>query len=153
MELYYNVRADKRRQLAHTIAEHLGEECIYHGTPNFEYTIGEFTLDCVGALSYSENVSTDKVEKLKKYLMGKGFEPSNTKMQVSTDKLIQDYERQNNTAGRSSNSSPSAMDGCCNTCSTCWHEYIHCCDNLEGAGTDGQFECCNYACCLGCMSM
>ncbi len=152
MELYYNVRADQRRQLAHAIADHLGEECVYHGTPNFEYTIGAFTVDRVGAVIFESDVPQEVIEQLQTHLKREGFAVSDTKMQIPTkqqaptEKLVKEYKNQDDMRQNDSNTS---LDGC----STCWNQYISCCSGENCITSDTDKECCLGMTCLGCMSM
>lgn len=50
-----------RKKLAHTIAEHLGVDVAYAGTPSFAYRIGEATLDRDWLLHLPDDTDADAV--------------------------------------------------------------------------------------------
>lgn len=74
MKIHYNVPGKKRKELAQTIAEWLGEECRYKGVPTCAYEVDYFTIDKEGNLLFDDMADSEVVERLLEHLYDAGFE-------------------------------------------------------------------------------
>ena len=74
MELNYNVKGDRRKQLVKALEEILGVKSEYMGVPTFAYRIGKVMVDRDGMVT-SEGTSTDVFQNMAIALSWRGFEP------------------------------------------------------------------------------
>ena len=74
MELNYNVKGDRRKQLVKALEEILGVKSEYMGVPTFADSIGRVMVDRAGTVT-SEGTSTDVFHNLAIALSLRGFVP------------------------------------------------------------------------------
>jgi hypothetical protein len=74
MELNYNVKGDRRKQLVKALEEILGVKSEYMGVPTFAYRIGKVIVDREGTVT-EEGVSTEAFQNVIIALSWRGFEP------------------------------------------------------------------------------
>lgn len=97
MEIRYNVRGEKRKELVNVIGRITGEEVRYLGVPDFNYRIGYFTVSKEGTLSFDDRADSKEIENLIEELDRQGFraEPADEAqnetegftIQIPTDKV------------------------------------------------------------------
>jgi hypothetical protein len=75
MELNYNVKGDRRKQLVKALEEILGVKSEYMGVPTFAYRIGKVMVDKAGTVT-SEGASTDVFQNVAMALSLRGFVPA-----------------------------------------------------------------------------
>lgn len=74
MELNYNVKGDRRKQLVRALEEILGVKSEYMGVPTFAYRIGRVMVDREGTVT-EDDVSTEAFQNVIIALSWCGFEP------------------------------------------------------------------------------
>lgn len=74
MELNYNVKGDKRKELVKALEEILGVKSEYMGVPTFAYRIGRVMVDRAGTV-IEEGSSTEAFQNVAIALGWRGFEP------------------------------------------------------------------------------
>ena len=74
MELNYNVKGDRRKQLVKALEDILGVKSEYMGVPTFAYRIGRVMVDRVGTVT-SKDTSTEVFKNIAIALSLRGFEP------------------------------------------------------------------------------
>lgn len=74
MELNYNVKGDKRKELVKALEEIIGAKSEYMGVPTFAYRIGKLMVDRVGTVT-SKDTSKDVFQNVAIALSLRGFEP------------------------------------------------------------------------------
>jgi len=74
MELNYNVKGDRRKQLVKALEEILGVKSEYMGVPTFAYRIGRVMVDRTGTVT-EEGASTETFQNVAIALSWRGFEP------------------------------------------------------------------------------
>jgi len=74
MELNYNVKGDRRKQLVKALEDILGTKSEYMGVPTFAYRIGKVMVDRDGMVT-SEGTSTDVFQNMAIALSLRGFVP------------------------------------------------------------------------------
>lgn len=74
MELNYNVKGDRRKQLVKALEDLLGVKSEYMGVPTFSYRIGELMVDRAGTVT-NEATSTEVFLNVVIALSLRGFEP------------------------------------------------------------------------------
>lgn len=74
MELNYNVKGDRRKQLVKALEDILGTKSVYMGVPTFAYRIGGVIVDRAGTIT-SEGTSTEVFKNIAIALSLRGFEP------------------------------------------------------------------------------
>ncbi|MCL2072092.1 MAG: cobalamin biosynthesis protein [Oscillospiraceae bacterium] len=60
MKINYNVQGKERKNLVNIIAETIGEESVYEKAPTYNYTIGDFTVERDGTLSFNSATVDDE---------------------------------------------------------------------------------------------
>ncbi|MCL2072003.1 MAG: virulence protein [Oscillospiraceae bacterium] len=60
MKINYNVQGKERKALVNIIAETIGEEAVYEKAPTYNYTIGDFTVERDGTLSFNSATIDEK---------------------------------------------------------------------------------------------
>lgn len=73
MKIKFNLQSSNRKHLAQAINEILGTKAIYQGTPKFEYTVGNFTIERDGPLYVNKVDVGEKIEDFLKELDQQGF--------------------------------------------------------------------------------
>ncbi len=73
MSINFNVKGSERKALAGAVGEYLGLEAVYNGAPTFSYTIGVYTIDRSGVLSYPEHCSDEMAKRLVISLKEQGY--------------------------------------------------------------------------------
>jgi glycine cleavage system aminomethyltransferase T len=74
MELNYNVKGDRRKQLVKALEDIIGTKSEYMGVPTFAYRIGRVMVDREGTVT-SEGTSTEVFKNIAIALSLRGFEP------------------------------------------------------------------------------
>jgi len=74
MELNYNVKGERRKQLVKALEDTLGVKSEYMGVPTFAYRIGRVMVDRAGTVT-SEGTSTEVFKNIAIALSLRGFEP------------------------------------------------------------------------------
>lgn len=74
MELNYNVKGERRKQLVKALEEIIGVKSEYKGVPTFAYRIGKLMVDRAGMVT-SEGTSTGVFNNIAIALSLRGFEP------------------------------------------------------------------------------
>ncbi|NLP29961.1 MAG: hypothetical protein GX363_02385, partial [Clostridiales bacterium] len=74
MELNYNVKGDRRKQLVKGLEDILGTKSEYMGVPTFAYRIGKLMVDRVGTVT-SKDTSTEVFKNVAIALSLMGFVP------------------------------------------------------------------------------
>jgi len=80
--VHYLVAGDKRRRLAESIADWLGEDVKEEGD---RYIIDYFTLEKDGTLSFDDRADSDVIERLLEHLYDAGFEFAEDKDDASAE--------------------------------------------------------------------
>jgi hypothetical protein len=81
MELNYNVKGDKRKELVRALEDILGVKSEYMGVPTFAYRIGRVMVDRAGTV-IEEGSSTEAFQNVAIALGWRGFEPEGGLEQV-----------------------------------------------------------------------
>lgn len=74
MELHYNVKGDKRKELVRALEEIIGVKSEYMGVPTFAYRIGRIMVDREGTVT-EEGASTEAFQNVAIALGWRGFVP------------------------------------------------------------------------------
>lgn len=74
MELNYNIKGDRRKQLVKALEEILGVKSEYMGVPTFSYRIGMVMVDSTGTVT-NKGTSTDVFQNVAMALSLRGFVP------------------------------------------------------------------------------
>lgn len=59
MRYNYNLNGGDRKPLVEAISQILNQPAVYQGAPSFSYTVGDYTVDRNGVLSYNSNIHPD----------------------------------------------------------------------------------------------
>lgn len=73
MRYNYNLSGSDRKPLVEAISQILDKPAVYQGAPSFAYTVGDFTVDRNGVLSYGNNIHPDFAAVLISDLQERGF--------------------------------------------------------------------------------
>ena len=73
MRYNYSLSGSDRKPLVATISQILDKPAVYQGAPSFAYTVGDFTVDRNGVLSYGNNIHPDFAAVLISDLQEHGF--------------------------------------------------------------------------------
>ena len=73
MRYNYNLSGSDRKPLVEAISQILDKPAVYQGAPSFAYTVGDFTVDRNGILSYNSNIHPDFAAVLISDLQERGF--------------------------------------------------------------------------------
>lgn len=73
MRYNYNLSGSDRKPLVGAISQILDKPAAYQGAPSFAYTVGDFTIDRNGVLSYGSNIHPDCTAVLISDLQERGF--------------------------------------------------------------------------------
>lgn len=75
MTINYNVTGKERKALVQALAEITFSDPVYAGAPSFAYTVGDYTVDKNGVISYPETVAQEAVALVVERLKEQGFIP------------------------------------------------------------------------------
>ena len=73
MRYNYNLSGSDRKPLVEVISQILDKPVVYQGAPSFAYTVGDYTVDRNGILSYNSNIHPDFAAVLISDLQERGF--------------------------------------------------------------------------------
>ena len=73
MRYNYNLSGSDRKPLVEAVSQILDKPAVYQGAPSFAYTVGDFTVDRNGVLSYGNNIHPDFAAVLISDLQERGF--------------------------------------------------------------------------------
>ncbi len=73
MRYNYSLSGSDRKPLVAAISQILDKPAVYQGAPSFAYTVGDFTVDRNGVLSYGSNIHPDFAAVLISDLQERGF--------------------------------------------------------------------------------
>lgn len=73
MRYNYSLSGSDRKPLVETASQILDKPAVYQGAPSFAYTVGDFTVDRNGVLSYGNNIHPDFAAVLISDLQERGF--------------------------------------------------------------------------------
>jgi len=77
VSIQYNLTGSARKTFAGVIGEVLALPVVYAGAPSFAYTVGDYTIDRYGNLSYSDTTRTGEVLWLIASLRERGYVADN----------------------------------------------------------------------------
>ncbi len=69
----YNLTGSNRKPLVEAVSQILDQPAVYQGAPSFSYTVGDYTVDKEGILSYGSNIHPDFAAVLVEDLRKRGF--------------------------------------------------------------------------------
>lgn len=75
MTINYNVTGKERKALVQALAEITFSDPVYAGAPSFAYTVGDYTVDKNGVISYPETVAQEAAKLVVERLKEQGFIP------------------------------------------------------------------------------
>jgi len=78
VNIRFSVTSGGRKAFAKAVAEILGMEAVYNGTPTFTYTIGSYTVDREGGLICPADTDPDEADRLIAALSERGYEADKT---------------------------------------------------------------------------
>lgn len=73
MRYNYNLSGSGRKPLLEAASQILDKPAVYQGAPSFAYTVGDYTVDRNGILSYNSNIHPDFASVLISDLQERGF--------------------------------------------------------------------------------
>ena len=73
MRYNYSLSGSDRKPLVEAASQILDKPAVYQGAPSFAYTVGDFTVDRNGVLSYTSNIHPDFAAVLISDLQERGF--------------------------------------------------------------------------------
>lgn len=73
MRYNYNLSGSSRKPLVDAMSQMLNQPAVYQGAPSFSYTVGDYTVDRNGVLSYGNNIHPDYAAVLVSDLQERGF--------------------------------------------------------------------------------
>ncbi len=73
MRYNYNLSGSDRKPLVEAASQILDKPAVYQGAPSFAYTVGDYTVDRNGILSYNSNIHPDFAAVLISDLQERGF--------------------------------------------------------------------------------
>ena len=85
MTINFNVNGKERKALVQALSELTYSDPVYAGAPTFAYTVGDYTLDKNGVISYPDTVSMEAVALLVQKLSEKGFVSEQSEDEVSAE--------------------------------------------------------------------
>jgi len=85
MTINFNVTGKERKALVQALSELTYSDPVYAGAPTFAYTVGDYTVDKSGVISYPDTVAPEAVALLVQKLSEKGFVPEQSEDEVSTE--------------------------------------------------------------------
>lgn len=85
MTINFNVTGKERKALVQALSELTYSDPVYAGAPTFSYTVGDYTVDKNGVISYPDTVAPEAAALLVQKLNEKGFVPEQTEDKVSQE--------------------------------------------------------------------
>ena len=85
---HFNVSGDTRKKLVKLISSHLGVESRYLGAPSFAYSIGAYTVNKDGSLSWDED--DERTAGLLEALKAKGFSAAEDEVIEEEEVLVEE---------------------------------------------------------------
>ena len=85
MTINFNVNGKERKALVQALSELTYSDPVYAGAPTFAYTVGDYTVDKNGVISYPDTVSMEAVALLVQKLSEKGFVSEQSEDEVSAE--------------------------------------------------------------------
>lgn len=73
MRYNYSLSGSDRKLLLEAVSQILDKPAVYQGAPSFAYTVGDYTVDRNGVLSYGSNIHPDYATVLVSDLQERGF--------------------------------------------------------------------------------
>ena len=91
MTINFNVNGKERKALVQALSELTYSDPVYAGAPTFAYTVGDYTVDKNGVISYPDTVSMEAVALLVQKLSEKGFVSEQSEDEVSAESETADH--------------------------------------------------------------
>lgn len=88
MTINFNVSGKERKALVQALSDLTYSDPEYAGAPTFAYTVGDYTVDKNGVISYPDTAAPEAVALLVQKLGEKGFVPEQPKDDVSTESEV-----------------------------------------------------------------
>lgn len=85
MTINFNITGKERKALVQALSELTYSDPVYAGAPTFAYTVGDYTVDKNGVISYPDTVAPEAAALLVQKLNEKGFVPEQTEDKVSQE--------------------------------------------------------------------
>lgn len=85
MTINFNVTGKERKALVQALSELTFSDPVYAGAPTFAYTVGDYTVDKNGVISYPDTVAPEAAALLVQKLNEKGYAPEQTEETVSPE--------------------------------------------------------------------
>ena len=82
----YNLTGSNRKPLVEAVSQILDQPAVYQGAPSFSYTVGDYTVDKEGVLSYGSNIHPDFAATLIENLRKRGFAAERVAMDNAAEK-------------------------------------------------------------------
>ena len=104
---HFNVSGDTRKKLVKLISSHLGVESRYLGAPSFAYSIGNYTVNKDGSLSWDED--DERTAGLLEAIKAEGFTTTEDEEVEEEEVLIEEENEEEAEANRLCISFPKSM--------------------------------------------
>ena len=104
---HFNVSGDTRKKLVKLISSHLGVESRYLGAPSFAYSIGNYTVNKDGSLSWDED--DERTAGLLEAIKAEGFTTTEDEEVEEEEVLIEEEMEEGAEANRLCSSFPKSM--------------------------------------------
>ena len=104
---HFNVSGDTRKKLVKLISSHLGVESRYLGAPSFAYSIGAYTVNKDGSLSWDED--DERTAGLLEAIKAEGFTTTEDEEVEEEEVLIEEENEEEAEANRLCISFPKSM--------------------------------------------
>ena len=85
MTINFNITGKERKALVQALSELTYSDPVYAGAPTFSYTVGDYTVDKNGVISYPDTVAPEAAALLVQKLNEKGYAPEQTEETVSPE--------------------------------------------------------------------
>ena len=104
---HFNVSGDTRKKLVKLISSHLGVESRYLGAPSFAYSIGNYTVNKDGSLSWDED--DERTPGLLEAIKSEGFTTTEDEEVEEEEVLVEEENEEEAEANRLCISFPKSM--------------------------------------------
>ena len=104
---HFNVSGDTRKKLVKLISSHLGVESRYLGAPSFAYSIGNYTVNKDGSLSWDED--DERTARLLEAIKAEGFSAAEDEVIEEEEVLVEEEMEEEAEANRLCISFPKSM--------------------------------------------
>ena len=104
---HFNVSGDTRKKLVKLISSHLGVESRYLGAPSFAYSIGNYTVNKDGSLSWDED--DERTAGLLEAIKAEGFTTTEDEEVEEEEVLIEEENEEEGEANRLCISFPKSL--------------------------------------------